>query len=441
MRLMQSDLQTLLLRDNPWLTDRESLSGWLRRYLPEPCLPRPSLDRARKRWRETNRAHLLVGPRQAGKSTAIWIHLAELGEPVLFLDCEQPLVRSWCASAPLFLADLEKWIHEPVALFFEEAQWLEEAGLFLKGLIDRKIGVPLLATGSSSFHLGARTRESLAGRATRSRLLPLALDEIVRPRDDEPRLTFEHRRASAFERHSIYGGYPEVWQTLRPEPLLTDLVEAIILRDASDLFHIQRPDAFRRLLGLAAGQSGNLVNFSEWAQILGISRDTVASYLEILQLGHVVVSLPPFAGGRRSELTRSSKIYLVDNGIRNQVLHDFRPLEERTDSGAMLETWVFSELWKALPEGATLHYWRSTSGAEVDFVVVRGEKVVGVEVKTQALRRPKLPRGSRSFLEAYRPEAFFMVHTGEPHHLNIEGNEVRWLAPWDLVEAVSNVFG
>ena len=439
MRFMDSDLQAVLLRDNPWLLDRAALSSWLGLRLPEVRIPRRTLDEARKRWHETQRAHLVVGPRQAGKSTAIWMHLAELGEPVLFFDCEQSLVRTACRSAPLFLEILEELVDAPVPLFFEEAQWLEEAGLFLKGLIDRRIGVPLLATGSSSFHLGARTRESLAGRATRTRMLPLAFNEIAGP-PNEPAAIREHRLAEHFERHLIYGGYPEVWRSETPERLLTDLVEAMILRDASDLFQIQRPEAFRRLLRLAAQQSGNLINYSEWAQILGISRDTVASYLEILDSSHVVVALPPFAGGRRSELTRSSKVYLVDTGIRNQLLHELRPLDQRTDAGALLETWVFSELWKALPEGATLHFWRSTSGAEVDFVMVRGERVVGVEVKAQALGRPKLSRASRSFIEAYRPGAFFLVNTGLEHRQELEGTDVRWIRPWGLPGAVREMF-
>ena len=103
------------------------------------------------------------------------------------------------------------------------------------------------------------------------------------------------------------------------------------------------------MLKLAAAQSGNLINLSEWGSIAGIGRDTVASYLEILESGHVVVPLPPFAGGRRSEITGTPKIFLVDNGIRNHLLYDFKALEERADAGAALENWIFAELWKALP--------------------------------------------------------------------------------------------
>ncbi len=326
-----------------------------------------------------------------------------------------------------------------MTLFFEEVQHLEEAGLFLKGLVDRRSGVPILVTGSSSYHLGARTRESLAGRATRTRLLPFSLAEVSAELAGKPELVRTRLIAERLTRHCRFGGYPEVWLSERPEMHLTDLVEAFVLRDASDLFRIRRPDAFRHLLRLMAGQAGSLVNLSEWAALLGVCRDTVASYLEILESGHVVAVLAPFAGGRRSELTRNPKAYLLDSGIRNQLLHDFRPLEERSDSGPTLESWVMSELWKTMPDDATLHFWRSTSGAEVDFVATLGDVTVGVEVKAGALRRPLLARGARSFISAYRPAALFVVNTGLEYAQQIGDTPVKWILPADLAAEVAGV--
>jgi predicted AAA+ superfamily ATPase len=441
LRIVDRDLQTILLGDNPWLLDKGGLTPWLHHRLPSPCLPRFAARRAQVQWEETERAHLVVGPRQAGKSTAIWAYLAERGEPALFIDCEQELVREWCRSAPLFLADLEKLVPRPVPLFFEEIQHLEEAGLLLKGLIDRRIGVPILVTGSSSYHLGARTRESLAGRATRTRLLPFSLAEVCQDLEAQPEIVRERLRGERFARHLLVGGYPAVWLSETPETLLADLLEAVVLRDASDLFRITRPDAFRRLLRLLAGQAGQLVNLSEWAAILAIGRDTVASYLDILESSHVVVTLSPFVGGKRVELTARPKAYLLDNGLRNRLAFDFRPLEERTDTGPLLESWVATELSKALPEGATLHFWRSASGSEVDFVVVRGDRVLPVEVKAGRLGRPVYSRSLRSFLDAYRPATVLVVNTGLAHRERAGATEVEWLLPMDLSRRVEELFG
>jgi uncharacterized protein len=439
LRIVDRDLQTILLHDNPWLVQPDRLAGWLRARLPSPCLPRAAVSTARQRWGEADHAHLVIGPRQAGKSTALWSYLADLGQPALFVDCEQALVREWCRSAPLFLADLEQLVERPVTLFFEEVQHLEEAGLFLKGLVDRRVGVPLLVTGSSSYHLGARTRESLAGRATRTRLLPLSLDELCLDLAGRPALVRDRLREQRLARHITFGGYPAVWLSTTPEVLLADLVEAVILRDASDLFRITRPGAFRQLLRLLAGQVGQLVNLSEWASILGISRDTVASYLDILESSHVIATLSPFAGGKRVELTARPKVFLLDNGIRNRLVDDFRPLEERADAGPLLENWVATELWKILPDGATLHFWRSASGAEVDFVVARGDRILPIEVKGR-LGRPLLSRSLRSFLDAYRPEATLVVSTSLAHRGLAGETEVEWLLPMNLAERVQEIF-
>ncbi len=425
---MDRDLQTILLRDNPWIEDPGSLGRWFAAHLPETFIPRDILDTAASRWRESDRAHLVVGPRQAGKSTAIWAHLAAVEKPTLFIDCEQNLVQHWCRSAPLFLADLEKIAPPPpVTLFFEEAQHLENAGLFLKGIVDRGVGAPVLVTGSSSFHLGAKVRESLAGRATREQLLPLSLREVSHDLEGLPGLARSRASEERLERHLIYGGYPDVWLGESPEVLLADLVEAIILRDASDLFRIGRPDAFRRLLRLAAGQVGNLVNLSEWASILGISRDTVASYLEILEAGHVVTLVPPYAGGRRSELTKMPKVFFIDNGIRNHLVHSFHLPADRVDSGPTVENWVFGELRKSLPLGMDIHFWRSTSKAEVDFVIDTGSAIVGLEIKAGTIGRPSIPRSVRSFIEAYRPQHFLIVSTDEFDPKPIGSTEVSWI--------------
>lgn len=437
---MDRDLQTILLNDNPWLLEPAALAGWLRRRLPATYIPRLAATSARQRWSETDRAHLVIGPRQAGKSTSLWTYLAERGEPALFVDCEQPLVREWCRSAPLFLVDLEGLVARPVTLFFEEIQHLEEAGLFLKGLVDRRVGVPLLVTGSSSYHLGARTRESLAGRATRTRLLPLSFAEVCQDLGEKPRILRDRLEEERFARHLIFGGYPAVWLSQTPEVLLTDLVEAVVLRDASDLFRIARPDAFRQLLRLLAGQTGSLVNLSEWASVLGISRDTVASYLDILESSHLIKTLSPYAGGKRAELTARPKVYLLDNGLRNRLLHDFRPLEERTDAGSLLESWVATELWKVLPEGATLHFWRSASGAEVDFVIAQGDRVLPVEVKADRRGRPALSRSLRSFLDAYQPATALVVNSGLTHQDRIGETEVEWILPPQFQRRVAEVF-
>ncbi len=426
---MDQQIEGLLLKDNPWIENPETLAGWLQEHLPPKYLERKQLSEIQARWEEASKAHLVIGPRQAGKSTLIWQWLAFKQREVLFIDCEQPLIQAWCKSAPSVASDLRDSFSRTPVLFFEEVQHLQDAALFLKGLVDRKPDVPVLVTGSSSYHLHSRTRESLAGRATRARLLPFSLEEISTGLEASVPMTRSRKQEELLERHMIFGGYPEVWLSSHPERTLTDLLESFVMRDASDLYRLKRPDAFRTLLSLAARQVGSLVNVSEWAQILSVSRETVYTYLEILQSAHVLELVRPFAGGRRSELTRSPKVYWIDPGLRNRLLADFRPLGQRQDRGPLLENWVFTEITKHLPALGEVFFWRSTSGAEVDFIVKSGDRLSALEVKSARSPRKKITRSIRSFIDAYHPDFLGVVHPGIQACESLSGTQLEWLPP------------
>ncbi len=431
---MDSTLLAILEADNPWLRGDPDLERWVRRRLPERWIERAADTSS---WGGAEQAHLVVGPRQAGKSSLVWQHVGKLGGPVLFLDCEQALVRRWCSSAALFLRDVEGLVPPGTPLFFEEVQHLEDAALFLKGLVDRRPGAPLLVTGSASFQLGSGTRESLAGRATRTRLLTLSGAEVTADHGTLPEVLRRQRVEETLERHRVVGGYPEAWTSERPGEVLARLVEAFVLRDASDLHRIARPDAFRRLMRLVALQTGSLVNLSEWASVLGIARDTVAAYLELLADAHVLAELRPFAGGRRVEVTSRPKVYFLDPGLRNQILGDLRPWSTRADRGPLLETWVLSEVAKAMPHQHALHFWRSGSGAEVDFVVDRGRDLLAVEVKASELARPTVPRSARSFVQAYRPAELWIVNLALSLADRLGSTRLRWMTPDEFVQAAA----
>ena len=402
---MEIHIERILAQDNPWLRG-EPHEPWLASHLPPAfILRRQQLSL------ELGRASLVVGPRQAGKSTLAWWTLHQAGIPALLLNCEEPALRDWLRSPALFLDDLAQLVDEPPALLLEEAQWLDEAGLFLKGLVDRRYPAPILVTGSSSFHLEARTRESLAGRARRTLLLPLSYAELAADIHGPP-LAKRQASAELQQRLLRYGGFPAVVRAREPAQELASLVEAFIIRDASDRFDIRNLPAFRRLLGLVASQVGSLANHSEWAAHLGISSDTVASYIGLLEDAHVLKSLRPYAGGRRAELLQRPKVYFLDNGIRNQLFGGFGPPAQRADAGALHANLALTEILKSIPPLlVSVHHWRTRSGAEVDFVLEHQGRLMAVEVKAGDARG-RISRSGRSFIEAYEPELFLVAHGG-----------------------------
>jgi predicted AAA+ superfamily ATPase len=215
-------------------------------------------------------------------------------------------------------------------------------------------------------------------------------------------------------RQLVEGSFPAVWlarESAARLRLLAEYVDAFVLRDASDTHRVRNVAAFRRLLGLAAMQIGNLVNLGALGAAVGVDAATVDSYLEIMDESHVVRRLRPFAGGRRRELTLSPKLYFVDSGLRNALRHDFgAELGARMDAGPLFENWAFSEVVKRLELQDGLGYWRSTNGAEVDFVIEHAGELAGLEVKASPLRRPEVTRSSRSFIEAYRPRRFAVLN-------------------------------
>jgi predicted AAA+ superfamily ATPase len=431
--MMREYMRMALVRDNPWLTGAP-LGPWLHDHVPRKYIPR------RVQLRAGDKACLVVGPRQAGKSTLIWKTLADAGRPVLVLNCEDPAVREWLSSPAVFLAELEGLTRARPALLFEEAQRLPEAGLFLKGVVDRRSGLEVFATGSSSFDLEARTRESLAGRATRHRLLPFSLAEIGDTLGSAPILR-DATLAEVTRRMLVTGCFPAVYRAPKPEPELAELVEAFVVRDASDRFRIQNLAAFRTLLELMASQVGNLVNVSEWASLAGVSSGVVTDWAELLEQAHVVRLVRPFIGGRRAELTHARKAYFVDNGVRNQVFGGLAPAEARADRGALLENLVLAEIRKTVnPLLDQVCYWRSKSGAEVDFVIQHQGRLAAVEVKWGEVHG--VSRSARSFLEAYQPEHLWLVSLGQPHQLEPIGpTTVSVLPPWRLADELLGFLG
>lgn len=418
---MDMSTYRVMLRLNPWIEDKSAWPGYAARHLPENYIARSLSPELSK-----NKVTMIIGPRQAGKSTLAWKTISNSLNPFIFINCEEQILKETCSSPALFLDEMERLAPDAAGYFFEEAQHLEEAGLFLKGLVDLKPGRKILVTGSSSYHLKSKTRESLAGRAIRHVLFPFALGELVPEHKSD--LVTRIKAGEIWNELVLYGGYPEAWLGRNRQDVLGQLTEALVLRDASDLYQIKNPSAFRKLMELAASQTGNLTNYSNFAENLGISVNTVIQYLSILEESHIIRLVPPFVGGKRAEITSRPKIFFVDNGIRNYLFGGFDDLANRADNGQIMENLVFSELCKSLNTlKDQIYYWRSSSGAEVDFVLESRNRLVAVEVKSGAMKRPRLSRSLRSFIQAYSPDRVYVVNNELEMSMDVQGIEVIFI--------------
>ncbi len=407
---------------NPWLLDPAKWKEVISNHIPPVFINRRSLVEDPF---TSGKVLIIVGPRQAGKSTLIWSFLKQSKKPFLLLNCEEPSIRAICSSPSLFLNEIKQLCGKLPGIFFEEIQHLDEAGLFLKGLVDLKPDVPIFATGSASYHLKSKTRESLAGRALRQTLYPFSFSEVY-PHNMSTLVDLE-KASHTWNDLLIWGSYPEVYLNQNKPLILAQLVEAFVLRDASDLYRITRPEAFRKLLSLAASQIGNLVNYSNLAENLGISVNSVKEYLNILTENHLVKLVPPFVGGKRAEITSVPKLYFLDNGLRNFLFGGFGSLDQRSDAGALYENLAFTEIIKQInPLLDKLYYWRSSSGAEVDFILQTRNHLAVIEIKAGIMKHPKVSRSLRSFLQVYQPKYTVVYNASLEDTVIIEGCKVRF---------------
>lgn len=438
--MLAIEVRNRIKQFNPWVTNPDKAESLLKRFLPREYVPR----RIEPIPLRPDRALLIVGPRQAGKSTLIWHLLRPKGSQVLFLNMEDPLLRIACTSPIELTSHLQDNYPFIQAVFIDEIQHLEEAGLFVKGLIDLKSHIPFLVTGSASFHLRSKTRESLAGRATRKLLLPFSLDELIHHGKPQNPAAREALGEEILTHQLVLGSYPAVFlekDDSQKKAILSDLVEALILRDASDLFKIKRVDAFRKLLTLLAGQVGSLVNISEIAALCQVDVGTINAYLEILEETHIVKKALPFTGGKRREITGAPKIFFLDNGIRNQLLNSFFPeLDLRIDKGALFENWVFAEIHKWLPPQGAVKFWRSKAGAEIDFVIEYGGDLFALEAKYSPLKKAALSRSLSSFLDAYGPKRIGVINRSFIQDVALGSHTINFITPLGLSQWLTTIF-
>jgi uncharacterized protein len=341
------------------------------------------------------KAIVLVGARQVGKTTLIQQILHE--REYLFLDADDPTIRALLTSPNT--EQIRTLIAGQTLVFIDEAQRIPDIGLTLKIITDQFKNAQLFVSGSSSFDLGNRLNEPLTGRKWEYELLPISWEEY------EDQIGFL-KAEQQLENRLLYGFYPDIINHPGQEKsILKNLVNSYLYRDILAFADIRKPDLLEKLLQALALQMGNEVNYNELAQILGMNKSTVQSYIDILEKGYIVFRLKSFSRNLRNEIKQNRKIYFFDNGIRNMIIGNFSPLDIRTDKGALWENFLISERYKQNTYKETFartYFWRTRQQQEIDFVEECDGMVKGYEFKWKK-QKAKFPA---LFSESYQAETF-----------------------------------
>src|SRR3989344_242300 len=336
---------------------------------------------------------LFVGARQAGKTTILRqleAHIQEKNQLTYFLNLEDPDYLTLLNASPknllrIFNFDLER----QTVVFIDEIQYLANPSHFLKYFYDEYKGrIKLIVSGSSAFYLDQKFTDSLAGRKRLFNVFTLSFREFLRFKKEELlshkdfaglSLSEKEKVNLYYHEYLIYGGYPRV--VLAPinekKDILQELAYSYIKKDIFEA-NVRQDEIFYKLFKILAAQTGNLVNASELASTLGVSKTSIDYYLYVMQKSFHIKLVHPFFQNVRKELTKMQKAYFLDVGLRNFFMDDFEAFTVRDDRGMLLENMAFRQLLEK-HDDSDIKFWRTIQKHEVDFVV--GEKEA-FEVKT-----------------------------------------------------------
>jgi len=353
-----------------------------------------SIEKTIKEKINTNKAIVIVGARQVGKTTLLNKILKD--KEYLFLDADDPMTRTLLENPTT--EQIRSIIGDYKYIFLDEAQRIEGIGLTLKIITDQFKDVQLFVSGSSSFDLGNKLNEPLTGRKWEYELFPISWEEY------ENRLGFV-KSEQQIENRLLYGFYPDVVNNQGKETeVLKNLVNSYLYRDILAFSDIRKPEVLEKLLQALALQMGNEVNYNELSQLVGINKTTVQKYIEILEKGYIVFRLNSFSRNLRNEIKQSRKIYFYDNGVRNMIIGNFNPLDLRLDKGALWENFLVSERLKQnlyKNTFAKMYFWRTKQQQEIDFIEEHNGKITGYEFKWKQ-NKTKFPQ---NFLDVYNAKS------------------------------------
>jgi len=343
----------------------------------------------------SGKAVIVIGARQTGKTTSINNIISKMHD-VLVLNGDDAIVRTLLSSTNT--EQIRALIGTHKIVFIDEVQRIENIGLAAKIITDYFKEVQLILSGSSSFEIKNSLSESLTGRKWEYVMYPVIWSELEE--------TFGYLKAQQqLELRLIYGMYPEIITHPSDEQeRLKQLIDSYLYKDLLAFSKVRKPEVLEELLQAVALQMGNEVSFSELSQLLKIDKNTVKTYLEILEKGFIIFTLSSYSNNLRDELKFAKKIFFWDNGIRNAIIHNFNPLSMRNDVGALWENFLISERIKknhyAHPY-AKSYFWRTVSQQEIDYIEECNGEIKAFEFKWNKKKKAKK---KTSFSNSYQTD-------------------------------------
>jgi predicted AAA+ superfamily ATPase len=365
---------------------------------------------------------LIIGPRQVGKTTVmlqLYKSLKEESKKAFFLNLEDKDIKNAFNHHPEqlfnFIAPINP--NEKYFIFIDEIQYLDNPSNFLKYLYDQyNENLKLIVSGSSSFYIDKKFKDSLAGRKRIFRLSTLDFAEFVTFREREeivpyinignlPKL-YKIELDKLMHEYLIYGSYPEL--VLEPnsdykKEILKEIATSYIKKDIVDS-NIKSPELYYQILQLLSIQTGSLFNINSISKLLAKSNQTVNSYIYAMLKSFHISRISPFYSNLTKEIKKMPKMYFTDLGLRNYFANNFEAIALRKDKGELFENYVFKRLYDKYDE-LDIQFWLTQKKHEVDFIIKK-KKAYEVKLSEKQFNIKKY----RYFTEKYPAIKLQLIH-------------------------------
>ena len=348
---------------------------------------------------------IIYGPRQVGKTTLAKDILNKINKKIITINADESRYIDILSSRDS--RKMSRLISDYEVLFLDEAQRVPDIGINLKILFDQFPHLKIITTGSSSFELANQVQESLVGRTWTYKLYPISFLELKEDKTD-----FEIREQ--LEERMIFGSYPEIFSLENDQDkkkFLAEITGSYLYKDVFELAQIKSPSKIRDLLKLLSFQIGNEVSMNNLSSNLGMAKETVMRYVDLLEKSFVIFRLSGFSRNLRKEVRKKDKIYFYDLGIRNAVIDNLKSLKDRFDRGQIWENYLIAERKKYLDYldiQAGSYFWRVHTGAEVDYLEESEGSLNTFEFKWSKNKKARIPK---SFLDTYPSSNFSLINS------------------------------
>ena len=347
----------------------------------------------------------IIGPRQSGKTTLLQKIISTQKKACSISFEDREILQLFENNIKEFI---DIYVKNKKYLFIDEFQYAKKGGKNLKFIFDTE-KIKIIISGSSAPDITIKAIKYLVGRVLILELFPFDFEEFLLAQADENYLEkykdykknlfnkkisispILHKKfLSYYENYLIFGGYPRVVLEKNKETkkeILKNIYSTYFLREVRDMLGLIEDYKLEKLIKALCLQIGNLINYEELSTLSGYSFLTVKKYLNFLEKSYILNLTKPFFANKRNEIIKNNKVFLLDSGLRNAIVNDFRDLDSRSDKGALLENGLAEQFIK---NNLFFNFWRDKKKNEIDFIVDYGNgKKIAIESKSHLKQSTK----------------------------------------------------